>query len=73
MTDLTIQDCVFEENPADSSFGGAVALGSLTISQSYGDLSITDSQFINNETGTYSNAFGGALLVNTADAVMMSA
>ena len=67
MTELDISQTSFTGNEANASYGGAIALGSLTISQSFGGVAIAQSIFDSNVAASSSNAHGGALFINTDD------
>ena len=64
-TNLDISNSTFTSNQATSGFGGAISLGSTTISQSFGGLTVQNSVFEYNEAQNSSSAHGGAILVNT--------
>lgn len=66
-TDLVISDSSFIENEALSGYGGAISLGSTTISQSYGTIQIENTIFEGNTSNSSSSANGGAILVNTSN------
>ena len=61
-TDLVISDSSFIENEALAGYGGAISLGSTTISQSYGTVEIDNSTFEGNTSNSSSSANGGAIL-----------
>ena len=64
-TNLDISNSTFSLNQATSGYGGAISLGSGSIAQSYGDLTIDSSLFEFNDAQNSSTAHGGAILVNT--------
>ena len=65
-TDLMISGSSFTDNEALAGYGGAISLGSTTISQSYGSLEISNTTFDGNNSNSSSSANGGAILVNTS-------
>ena len=65
-TDLVISGSSFIDNEALAGYGGAISLGSTTISQSYGTLDISNTTFEGNNSNFSSSANGGAILINTS-------
>ena len=65
-TDLLITDSVFVDNSTDYAGGGAISVGTASLTQKYGSLTISGSSFQSNTTSTSSTAYGGAVLVVTS-------